>query len=150
MIKVKFKPCQECVKQGDERDKPMANNGLGLCQYHNNKIKSEKAKSKPKPKQVSSSGYMELYREIWSERKHVSELSGKPIPEFSVWCFMHVLNKNTYKKFALNKRNIFLVLTEEHHQYDNVGRKDLETEPMWSKVFERRIELLRDAYGVKQ
>lgn len=155
MIKVKFATCSECVSQGDEREKPMANASLGLCIYHNKKRleakRVEKYKKSPwlnvngsKPK---AQGYMKMYQEIWNERPHRSEISDTEIAEFSVWCFMHILNKNTYKRLSLDKRNVFLVLASEHHHYDNVGREDLKTDPRWQKVFTRKIELLRELYG---
>lgn len=146
MIKVKFKPCVECQKQGDDRDKAMANNKLGLCLYHNNKRKQSK-KGVSRPKSGQGQGYMKLYQEIWEERPHVSEISGKPIKEFSTWCFMHILNKSTYKALRHNKSNVFLVLPEEHHHYDNIGREELKQDPKWRKVFDRKLELLRLVYG---
>lgn len=145
MIKVKFKPCVECVKQGDERDKAMANNSLSLCLYHNNKRKGSK-KGLTTAKHGQGQGYMKMYMEIWNERPHVSEISGLPIKEFNVSCFMHTLNKNTYKALRHDKRNVFLVLESEHHQYDNVGREALKKDGRWNKVFDRRIELLRELY----
>lgn len=144
-IKIKFAPCVECSKEGDERDKAMANAGLGLCLYHNQKRKAslkKKVASKAK-----GQGYLELYKQIWDERPHVSEVSGEPIKEFNVCCFMHLLNKNTFSQIKHDKRNIFLVLPSEHDQYDNIGRKELTENPLWKPVFDRRLLLLREIYG---
>lgn len=103
----------------------------------------KKVRDKKQPlRKNKAQGYMKMYLEIWLERPHVSEVSGKVIPSFDVSCFMHVLNKNTYSSLKLDKRNVFLVLKEEHHHYDNIGRDDLELLPEWEKVFKRHDELM--------
>ncbi len=105
-------------------------------------------KKEPKPlkrtaikKEFKGRGYRKLYLEIWIERPHVSEISGKPIREYDVCCFMHLLSKGAYPEFKLDKRNVFLVTREEHHRYDNVEREPLKDLPEWQKVFELREEL---------
>jgi hypothetical protein len=110
-------------------------------------------KKEPKPlkrtplKKGKPQGYLELYQKIWSERPHISEVSGHHIEEFNVSCFMHILNKRRYPRLKKDRRNIFLVLEEEHRHYDNIGRKDLELLPNWRKVFARRTELMNEEYS---
>lgn len=61
---------------------------------------------------------LEMFEEIWAEREHVSELSGKPLlPKGHCqwhWQFLHVLSKSSYPSYRLNKDNIMLGLPEEH------------------------------------
>lgn len=57
----------------------------------------------------------EMFREIWNERAHKSELSGRDIgndmlPEF----FHHILTKGKYPHFKYNKDNIILLHPDEH------------------------------------
>lgn len=62
---------------------------------------------------------MTLYLEIWEERKspggrNYSEVSGKLLgKEPNTLYFDHLLEKNMYKEFELDKRNIILVTQEE-------------------------------------
>lgn len=59
-----------------------------------------------------------LFREIWEERDHVSEISGKPLlyPGHALWHwqFAHVLSKQAYPRYSYRKENIMLMLPEEH------------------------------------
>lgn len=60
---------------------------------------------------------LQLFNEIWEERDHISELSGKPLlPKGHFqwhWQFLHILSKS-YPSFKYDKRNIILALPEEH------------------------------------
>lgn len=80
-----------------------------------------------------------FYLEIWNERDHVSELSGKALLPINHaqwhWQFLHVLNKGRFPSMKYNKRNILLALPEEHEHQDR-----------FSKFEERKIELLKEIY----
>lgn len=82
----------------------------------------------------------ELYNEIWNERPHVSELSGKPLlPKGHYkwhWQFLHVLNKGRFPSMKFRKENILLALPEEHERQD--------TFPAFT---ERKEKLLNEIYS---
>ena len=78
-----------------------------------------------------------MFLEIWEEREHVSEISGKPLIENRNhwqfhWQFAHVLSKNVAPSYALRKYNIMLMTPEEH-----------ENQESYPKFIERREELKR-------
>jgi hypothetical protein len=63
-----------------------------------------------------------IFIEIWNERPHVSELSGKELlpighPQWH-WQFAHILGKNVAPSWKYNKDNILLVLPEEHENQE--------------------------------
>ena len=82
---------------------------------------------------------MPLFEEIWSEREHVSELSGKPLlPKGNMrWHhqFLHVLPHGSYKAYKYRKENIMLALPEEHAVQER-----------YPKFMERHEELRRQYY----
>lgn len=69
-------------------------------------------------RQADRNKWPALRMEIWEERDHVSELTGKPLFPYGhfLWKnqFLHVLPHGKYASEALNKRNIMLGLPEEH------------------------------------
>jgi len=106
-------------------------------------VKSSKS-SKPK----RPTGELKLFLEIWDERPHVSEVSGKPLlpkehPQW-IWQFSHILPKGLYPKIRLLKKNIKLALPEEHDQWGNHIHKC--TGPEWEPIH-KRAEELREAYN---
>lgn len=64
-----------------------------------------------------------MFAEIWEEREHVSEVSGKPLlyPNNSQWHwqFAHVLGKQAYPRYKLRKENIMLMLPKEHEEQES-------------------------------
>jgi hypothetical protein len=67
---------------------------------------------------MGSTGLLTLFSEIWDEREHVSELSGKPLlpkgnPQWH-WQMLHVLPHGSYPAYKFRKENIMLALPEEH------------------------------------
>jgi len=105
-------------------------------------IKRTSIKSKfPKP-----TGELQLFKEIWEERKHVSEISGQPLGEFNVHMFSHILTKGAYKKFRLRKDNIKLVTPEEHDLWE-FHRDKIKENPAWGWVYTRYEELRYEYYN---
>ena len=85
-------------------------------------------------------GELKLFNEIWDERSHVSEFTGKPLlPKGHYqWHFQfaHVLNKGRFPSMRLRKDNIFLCLPDEQMIQDRF------------EVFtERKEKLLIEIYG---
>lgn len=105
-----------------------------------------------KPKKSSfthkfkKSGQLEMFIEIWNERKHVSWVSGDPIHEFNVKCFAHVLPKGTYTKWKLNKDNIVLMTEDEHDAQHFQPKEELMKDPRWVRFFTHQ-DKLRSEYN---
>lgn len=87
---------------------------------------------------MGSTGLLQLFSEIWDERDHVSELSGKPLlGKFDMrwhWQFLHVLPHGSYKAYKFRKENIMLALPEEHAIQERYQK------------FKERFEELRSQY----
>jgi hypothetical protein len=107
--------------------------------------------AKPKPLKSKSTGQMVVFREIWEERSHVSEVSGEPLGDVlqPIFC-SHLLPKGTYKKYRLDKRNIVLKTPDEHRLWHQEGPKNLMFVKGWAEICDRYFELLREANNVNQ
>lgn len=102
-----------------------------------------------KPKNISyykfkhkPTGLLDLYKEIWNERPHTSQISGEPLGEFSIMFFSHILQKgqNKYPKFKLNKQNIVLKTYDQHYLWEH-NKGNLVTLPEWKWIFELEASL---------
>lgn len=92
-------------------------------QHKTRKQLNNTSKLKPtliRKKQVSVGTYQPnkdhlVFKEIWNERKHISEISGDYLGKeaLSVY-FHHILPKNKYPQIRLDKENIILLTTDEH------------------------------------
>ena len=98
---------------------------------------------------------LSLFNEIWAEKKHVSEISGRALFNKGHiqwhWQFSHTLPKGIYGRYKHQKFNIVLMLPEEHTFYENFTESD-KWKPMyqnyraaWEALFEVR-ELLKEKY----
>lgn len=100
----------------------------------------DKVKKSLKSKPMKVTGEKKLFEEIWQERPHVSQVSGKPLlPDFHKlwhWQFAHVRSKGADGNNRLNKDNIVLLTWDEHHAWDN-ARHTLKNKPEWTFMFER-------------
>ena len=109
------------------------------------KRKATHAGLKKQSKEINQST---LFRQIWDERPHVSQVSGCPLPEAGSlqwhWCFSHVLPKGIYGKAKLSKENIILITPEEHTLWGNHVHK-VRDRPEWKWVFEL-YEDLKEKY----
>jgi hypothetical protein len=66
---------------------------------------------------------IKIFNQIWEEREHFSELSGKPLfpkehPKWH-WQFMHILGKNNAPEWKFEKHNIILGTPEEHEKQES-------------------------------
>lgn len=84
---------------------------------------------------------LEMFKEIWRERPHYSEVSGEPLEAFSPVYFSHILSKGAYPEQRLNKENIILKTYDEHRIWESGDRELLRKLPMWKKVFETQDKL---------
>jgi hypothetical protein len=85
-----------------------------------------------------------LRLEIWEEREHISDLTGKPLlnrqhPLWN-WQFLHVLAHGPYPEYGLNKDNIILALPWEHERQE-------EFEVFHQKKDELRSQYYKDGHG---
>lgn len=129
-----------CVYLGVEpKEKWLANKSKSLCKYHNDK---RKRKDKPTKQYVRKiTGELEMFKEIWAERQHYSDVSGEYLgdtlkPHF----FAHVLPKGSYGKYRLKKENIILLTEKEHTQLDHAVH-EIKDDPKWEFVFRLREDL---------
>lgn len=88
----------------------------------------------------------DMFRWIWDNRPHFSEISGKPLlPQGnSKWHFqfMHILAKGIYPKWKCNPENIMLGLPEEHERQD--------TFPIYTEKKQELTRLYYQTYYGKQ
>ena len=118
-----------------EKNKPIVSTSI-------NSFKEKKIKAKSK-----ITFQLALFKEIWNEREHVSELSGDKISMFDVFCFHHILTKAAYPKFLLFKSNIIILTRSEHrmvhdHSFEDLIKKDIR----WAEI-ERRYNILKTMYN---
>lgn len=130
---------KQCKEEGCNN--PVFSNHL--CKFHQylnpkvidreNKKKLEKAVStsiyndkkkyiKPKSKVT---GELELFKKIWNEREHISQISGDKIFAFDPKCFHHILTKQAFPEHRLNKDNIVLITKQEHMKIHSMALSDL-------------------------
>jgi len=93
----------------------------------------------------------EFFKEIWSERDHISFLSNRPIKYFDVKSFAHILPKGKFTKYKYNKDNIILLLPEEHTLLDQGTEKQrVEYSKKWGcnwdKIYMLREHLIKLYY----
>ena len=132
----------------------------GYCQRHQSERTDDKAlklkdissnstiipKTKVKAKFKAPSGQLDCFKDVWNEREHVSELSGKKLM-FDVQCFHHILTKAAYPKFLLFKPNIILLTRDEHRQIHDFSFEDLiKKDSRWAMVQER-YQKLKEVYN---
>lgn len=93
----------------------------------------------------------ELFNYLWETKKHVSEVSGKPLVNRTHfkwhWQFSHVLGKGLYPKFKLREDNVILILPEEHTMWGEQQWK-IKDMPEWKWVIEK-YEALKIEYHTK-
>lgn len=94
---------------------------------------------------------IDVFKEIWNERPHVSEISGEPLIEresgqsfYWIFQFFHILPKSIYGKAKLSKENIILTTWKEHDMWTRRMDKCRELE-QWQWVFEK-YEKLKQEY----
>lgn len=85
---------------------------------------------------------LELFKEIWEERPHVSEASGKRLFPMGHplwhWQFCHILGKNVAPAYKHRKENIMLMLPEEHENQERIVPFMQRKEKLKAKYFEER------------
>ena len=95
----------------------------------------------PIKKKFKKTGELSVFKEIWSERPHVCQVTDKPIYQFDIRCFSHILSKGSYPSYRKDKRNIWLVLPEIHDRWEFKDRSN----PIFDKKREV-LEMLKQEY----
>ena len=85
-------------------------------------------------------GELDLFKEIWEERPHKSEISNTPIPFFHPQHFAHILPKSAYPRYRLEKQNIILLTREEHFRFDHETHI-AKASAMYDHLFRKRAAL---------
>ena len=140
-----------CVECGCTR--LIANRHYMLCIPHNQQrlnnqekrpdpVKGPRTPSKPISRLRKATGEKAVFEEIAKERPHICFVTGTPIRELTVSCFAHVLNKNSFKRYRLNKENIVLVHPWVHECYDKGPRAKLQPYPGYKKLLDLHDRLL--------
>ena len=109
-----------------------------------------KAKPKPMRKRAERKGpaQMDVFRQIWAERPHVSEVSGEPLGDvLQPIFFSHLLPKGAYRKYKLDPRNIVLKTPDEHREWHEQGPRNLIFVRGWAEICDRYFDLMREANG---
>lgn len=112
---------------------------LSTTSIHNSPTK------KIKPKKGLNED-LAIFKEVWKERPHVSELSGTSLPMFDIWSFHHVLTKGAYPEYRHVKENIVLLTRTEHRTvHDHTWEDLIAIDPRWSKIYD--VYLYMKQYG---
>jgi hypothetical protein len=78
--------------------------------------------------------------EIWAERPHFSEVSGRYLGEMPMsYYFSHVLSRGAYPELSHDKRNIVLMTLDEHQlwEFGSVPKNDKN----WDKILKLKESL---------
>lgn len=138
MIKRKKKPCVGCGRESYIFSKDRCRD----CA----RMSYSKPKQSPIKKKIpKATGELALFQAIWNTRPHICQVSGNPIKEFDVRCFMHVLSKKAYPAYRLFDKNILLVTPDIHHEYDCGDR----SKPIFDKVRKLHDQLIESYYKKK-
>lgn len=92
---------------------------------------TEKQKQREKERKAFHAMMLSVFMDIWHERKHVSEVSGKWLGKEPLTIFFHhILPKSKFQEAAFDKDNIILMTFEEHQKveqdstfYDEVNKR---------------------------
>lgn len=83
---------------------------------------------------------LSIFMDIWHERKHNSEVSGRWLGKEPLTIFFHhILPKSKYPEAGLDKENIILLTFEEHQK--------VEQDPTCFEEVNKRREQLKVKYG---
>lgn len=137
-MKFSPQPKPEPEPRAKKTPKPLKRTALKKKAYI---LKRGPLKQKRKP-----TGELDVFKSIWDERPHYSQISGKFLGDnLNVSFFSHILPKSHYKRFRLNKQNIVLKTEEEHFKWETQSwkLKDLDE---WKWVFDLK-QSLKEQYN---
>ena len=104
------------------------------------KSQKERAKERKQKKKEERERMWEMFREIWDERPHYSEISWTKLgKEILSTYFHHILPKSTYEDAKFDKSNIILLTEDEHSM--------VESNPTKYEEINKRRKKLKEKYG---
>lgn len=137
----------KCTECGEAVEKRLVSRKSSLCLYHYRLAKKGTGiKSVSEKQKEVLADDQKFYRLIWKKKKHVSELSGKPLGDkMKSIFFSHILPKKNYPRFRHREDNIMLMTAQEHHDWEFTDRKN----EIFDKVKEKYEKLLQEYNSVK-
>jgi len=107
MINRKKKTCKGCGKQVY-----LFSSGYGKCCYYI--LQKERRKKKIDSGEIPPGGEIAVFMDIWNDREHVSQLSGKKLHMMNVSMFAFRSTNTTLRTFGSSHlRNIICSTTEQ-------------------------------------
>jgi len=101
---------------------------------------SDKRKKALDEKKALTAMMLSVFMDIWHERKHNSEVSGRWLGKEALTIFFHhILPKSKCPQAALDKENIILLTFEEHQK--------VEQDSTFYEEVNKRREQLKEKYG---
>lgn len=102
-------------------------------------VKGNALSSKGRVSKNSSSGEMEVFKQIWNERPRVCFCCGVTLgTKLKPIFFSHVLAKGSYGRFKFYKGNILLKCPTCHHEWEFSDRKNVKFNAVKTKYEELR------------
>lgn len=95
---------------------------------------------------------IKLFKKIWDNRSHYSEISGEPLERYTdeLWLciFAHILPKSHYPRYKYSEENIMLVTPSEHQLLDQGTYDQRAKYPKvnWDLFFQKKEHLKRQYY----
>lgn len=81
---------------------------------------TDKQRRKKQEKKEFTARMLSVFMDIWHDRKHNSEVSGRWLGKEPLTIFFHhILPKSKYPQAALDVENIILLTFEEHQKVEN-------------------------------
>ena len=104
------------------------------------KSQKQRAQEKREKKKQDKETMWEVFREIWNERPHYSEVSWTKLgKEILSTYFHHILPKARYEEAKFDKDNIILLTQDEHTMVER-------DETKYEEINKRRAKL-KEKYG---
>lgn len=95
-----------------------------------------------------ATGELKLFMQIYSERKGICEITGKPL-KFEPSIFAHILSKAAFPSYRLNPENIVMCDKRIHDLYDNSDRETLLRHFPEAEIIYKKKDELRSKYYEK-
>lgn len=101
---------------------------------------SEKRLQDIRDKKKVTAMMQSVFMDIWLERPHKSEISGRWLGKEALSTFFHhILPKSKYPEAIFDKENIILITFDEHQK--------VEQDPKFFDEVNRRCSKLKEKYG---
>ncbi|MCK4666402.1 hypothetical protein KAU33_06620 [Candidatus Dependentiae bacterium] len=139
IINRKYGLCQECNRARLHPEEGKITAGIKRTVQRNSNFNYDTSKG--------FDSELKMFRVIWNTQPHISFISGKPLHNFDMKCFIHVLAKglNKYPHFRYYQKNVVLGTWEEHLLFDQGTKEqrddyDGDFEPLYKLAEELKKE----------